>query len=139
MRPSRPPGRVAGPPTLRFGGIDTPVGPVHVALSPQGECRVSFRARSPRTFLQDLERRFSLPVRAGGQRVAGVLRQLGEYFQGKRKRFTCPLDLSGLTPFEREVLRSAGRVPFGRLISYGDLFGKEGGPNPVRPSASRGT
>jgi methylated-DNA-[protein]-cysteine S-methyltransferase len=46
--------------------------------------------------------------------------ELKEYFSGKRKVFSVPYKLSG-TIFQNEVYRSLIKIPYGNIISYGDL------------------
>jgi methylated-DNA-[protein]-cysteine S-methyltransferase len=65
-----------------------------------------------------------------------VLRQarqeLEEYFAGRRRSFTVPLDLTGLPPFTRKVLVILGRVPCGRTLTYGELAARAGAPRAAR-------
>lgn len=120
------------PPSIRFGGIDTPMGKVQVAVSPRGVCRVSFRSRTEIGFLRDLAGRGIGPVEPGGEEVRAVLAQIREYFRGERKRFTCRIDLAGRTDFEKAVLSCTRKVGFGRLVSYGDLAGRIDRPRAMR-------
>jgi len=57
--------------------------------------------------------------------------QLREYFAGARTRFDIPLAPAG-TPFQREVWRAIGEVPFGETITYAELARRCD-----RPSAAR--
>ena len=45
-------------------------------------------------------------------------RELAEYFNGIRKTFTLPLDLSGGTPFMQAVWRYLADIPYGTLVTY---------------------
>jgi methylated-DNA-[protein]-cysteine S-methyltransferase len=47
-------------------------------------------------------------------------RQLGEYFQGTRRKFEIPLNLNG-TAFQKKVWSALRKVPFGRTLSYGGI------------------
>lgn len=53
-------------------------------------------------------------------RLRETVRQLGEYFQGKRKVFSVPVDLRG-TEFQKKVWKALAGVPFGKTESYGDI------------------
>jgi O-6-methylguanine DNA methyltransferase len=64
--------------------------------------------------------------------AARAEREIREYLAGRRRRFTVPLDLSGLSPFHRRVLRAALRIPYGRTVTYSDLARRVG-----RPAAAR--
>lgn len=47
-------------------------------------------------------------------------RELDEYFKGKRKKFTVPLDPKG-TPFQKKVWRALLDIPYGKTITYKEL------------------
>jgi O-6-methylguanine DNA methyltransferase len=65
---------------------------------------------------------------------------LARYFAGEEVAF--PLDLErfcaahGFTSFTRDVLRALARVPYGRVVSYGDLAAAAGHPNAYRAAGS---
>jgi methylated-DNA-[protein]-cysteine S-methyltransferase len=65
------------------------------------------------------------------RRLAGVVRQLDEYFAGARTRFELQLAPRG-TAFQRAVWAQLLRIPFGETWSYGQLARAVG-----KPSASR--
>ncbi|MGD9176075.1 MAG: methylated-DNA--[protein]-cysteine S-methyltransferase [Desulfobacterales bacterium] len=48
------------------------------------------------------------------------LRQLEEYFKGRRQKFDVPLLLEG-TDFQKAVWRQLQKIPFGQTTSYGDV------------------
>jgi methylated-DNA-[protein]-cysteine S-methyltransferase len=58
-------------------------------------------------------------------------RQLAEYFDGRRKEFTLPLDVSG-TPFQRAVWNALSTIPFGETRSYAGIASQIGNPKAVR-------
>ena len=58
-------------------------------------------------------------------------RQLAQYFAGERKAFDLPLTLHG-TAFEMAVWQQLRDIPFGKIMSYGELAERLG-----KPSASR--
>jgi O-6-methylguanine DNA methyltransferase len=98
---------------------DTPVGPLLLAASERGLCAVSFRS-SLDDFLRRLERRGFRPEH-GPKRVREAVKQLREYFAGQRRRFDMTVDLAGQTPFQRQVLEAAARVPAGAVASYSEI------------------
>jgi len=62
-----------------------------------------------------------------------LARQLGEYFEGRRRVFDLPLVLAG-TPFQERVWRQLLAIPFGETISYDELSRRvdcEGGQRAV--------
>jgi methylated-DNA-[protein]-cysteine S-methyltransferase len=50
-----------------------------------------------------------------------VQAQLLEYFAGERRDFDLPLDPPGGTPFQRAIWEALREIPYGQVISYGDL------------------
>lgn len=57
--------------------------------------------------------------------------QICEYFDGKRKEFTLPLEPAG-TPFMRAVWQELLAIPFGHLKTYGDIAKALGNPGSAR-------
>ena len=110
--------------------VEGPFGPLLLARTPRGLCRVSFR-RSEQSFVRELEQRELLPEFAPAK-LARETRQLERYFAGRLQRFDLPLDLSLTTPFQRDVLEAAARVPFGHLASYSDIAQRIGRPRARR-------
>lgn len=50
--------------------------------------------------------------------------ELEQFLLGKRQDIKLPLDLSGLTPFQTQVLKVMKKIPFGKTTSYGDIAKK---------------
>lgn len=58
-------------------------------------------------------------------------RQLAEYFEGTRRAFDLPVMPDG-TDFQKRVWSELMKIPFGQMISYGDLARALGKPSAVR-------
>jgi len=67
--------------------------------------------------------------------LAETVRQLREYFAGKRTDFDLPLALEG-TAFQRKVWRKLQEIPYGETISYGELAKRVGNPKASRAVGS---
>jgi len=63
--------------------------------------------------------------------LARARRELGEYFEGRRRRFDLALDPRG-TPFQRAVWQALLQVPFGATSTYGAIARAVGRPSAVR-------
>ena len=63
--------------------------------------------------------------------IAECLRQLDEYFKGRRKKFNIPLLLEG-TDFQKAVWRQLQKIPFAQTASYGDVARAVGSPRAFR-------
>lgn len=116
-------------PLVEWSEMDSPLGPLYLARSEAGLCRLaigvtedSFRAR--------------LPARAKSSRNPDALREAQEqliaYFDGCQVRFCLPVDLGEMTCFQQGVLRRACAIPAGELRSYGDIARDMGSPRASR-------
>lgn len=68
----------------------------------------------------------------GGHALTKAKREILEYFDGHRKKFEMPLDLSWATPFQQKVYRTMLAIPFGRVQTYRWLAEKSGKPKGLR-------
>lgn len=64
-------------------------------------------------------------------RFEEVVRQLDEYFAGRRRSFDLPLHLTG-TDFQVQVLEELRRIPYGETTSYGAIAKRIGRPGAMR-------
>ena len=58
--------------------------------------------------------------------------ELGQYFRRRRRQFTVPLDISALPAFTRRVLAACAAIPWGTVLSYGQLAAQVGSPHAAR-------
>ncbi len=47
--------------------------------------------------------------------------ELEEYFRGERTKFSCEVDLSGMSDFTRKVLEETKKIEYGTVITYSEL------------------
>lgn len=64
-----------------------------------------------------------------------TVRQLDEYFAGKRRDFTIPLLFVG-TDFQKKVWNKLLEIPYGKTVSYGELARMIDMPKAVRAVAN---
>ena len=64
-------------------------------------------------------------------RLDAVRRQLGEYFDGHRRRFDLPLRPKG-TAFQSRVWQALMSIPYGELLSYRGIAERIGKPAATR-------
>jgi len=104
---------------LAWATLGTPVGPLSVGCGPAGVSQVRFGA-PPRAA--------SAAGAAPGaaRELSGTaLAQLAEYFAGQRRRFDVPVDWSGMSRLQRQVLGVLfDTVGYGETVSYGTLAGQ---------------
>jgi methylated-DNA-[protein]-cysteine S-methyltransferase len=111
---------------VRYDVADSPVGPLFLAATERGLCRISYRVEDQE---EELARTFG--ARVLRMPLDAVRRELDEYFQGRRREFDVPLDLR-VAPFHEAVLHELARVPYGRTATYGALAARVGRPRAAR-------
>jgi methylated-DNA-[protein]-cysteine S-methyltransferase len=117
-------------PAIGWGAIDSPLGAVFVAATERGVCAVDL-GRDEGEFLQRLGPLARLEKDSPA--VKRALEQLRAYFSGERFDFDLPVDLSGLTAFQRAVLDAARRIAPGQVRTYHQLAKQMGRPKSSRP------
>jgi methylated-DNA-[protein]-cysteine S-methyltransferase len=110
---------------------DTPVGPLLVAVSELGLCRISYDSEPDRQ-VEELARTFGSRILRASRPLDPVKRELDEYFEGRRHEFDLPIDLRGRSDFSRLVLEQLARVPYGEVTTYGSLAARSGRPKAAR-------
>jgi len=100
--------------TLSCYHTESPVGPLFLAMSAKGLVRLEFEARVMKIDSGATQ------LRESREALAPFLRELGEYFAGKRQEFTVPLDLRG-TDFQLKCWRALLAIPYGETRSYADI------------------
>jgi methylated-DNA-[protein]-cysteine S-methyltransferase len=111
--------------------VDSPIGTLLVAATPHGVCRISYDP-DPEHELERLSRAFGLRVLRAAPSIEPVRRQLDEYFDGSRRTFDVALDVHLLADFNRRVLRELARVPYGEVVTYGELAVRAARPRAAR-------
>ena len=67
--------------------------------------------------------------------IAKTINELEEYFKGLRTRFDIPVKLNG-TEFQKMVWQEMMNIPYGSVLSYGELARKVNNPKAVRAIGS---
>jgi methylated-DNA-[protein]-cysteine S-methyltransferase len=111
--------------------VDSPIGPLFVAASQQGLCRISYDSE-PERELDRLSRDFGVRVLRSAKPIDAARRELDEYFEGERRTFDLPVDVRLLADFNRRVLRELARVPYGEVVTYGELAMRAARPRAAR-------
>jgi methylated-DNA-[protein]-cysteine S-methyltransferase len=109
--------------------VESPVGDLLVAVTPQGLVRLAF---DPVHVLDDLAARISPRVVEAPARLDPVRCELDEYFEGRRREFDIAVDLSLASGFRRDVLEATARIPAGQVTTYGALAAQVGKPRAAR-------
>lgn len=116
-----------------YTDLPSPLGEMIAGTTDSGLCFLEWHDRGgvPR-ILKRVEKRYRLPLEAGGHEYLDLLEQeLESYFNGTLQQFSLPLNIKG-TAFERATWEQLLKIPFGEKRTYGDLAAKLD-----RPGASR--
>ncbi|MGE5123677.1 MAG: methylated-DNA--[protein]-cysteine S-methyltransferase [Acidobacteriaceae bacterium] len=109
----------------------SPIGPMWVAVSILGLVAVDWDIPQA-NFVELLHRRFHAQVVYDGSPTHEPLRQISEYLAGKRKQFSSPIDLSGMSSFQVEVLKHTFIIPYGQTRTYKEIAIQVGNPRLAR-------
>ena len=122
------------PARLSYRSMPSPLGELFLACTGEGLCRVSWFT-SETAFVMEIEEQWQLTAirETPGEGVLGeAARQLAQYFEGQRQTFALHLDLTRTRPFQREVLLKLLKVPYGEVVTYGELAALCGRPRADR-------
>ncbi len=99
--------------------IDTPIGSMLAITSELGLALLEFGdSRWIEKHLQVVQKCYGAPIFSDGHAIlAQTQRELTEYFAGRRRRFTIPLDLRGTT-FQIKVWQVLQGIPYGETLTY---------------------
>jgi methylated-DNA-[protein]-cysteine S-methyltransferase len=117
---------------VAYRTLDTPVGPLLLAATGRGLIRVAYQSEDHDQVLAGLASRVSPRVLHAPRRLDPAARQLGEYFEGHRRAFDLPLDLSLSTGFRKIVLSCLPEIAYGATASYAAVAAAAGSPRAVR-------
>ena len=104
----------------KFTVIPVPDGSVGVVATQRGVCNVVLMGRDSKKATKALAAEFPDAEYEPGL-LPAFQKQLSEYFAGRLKKFDVKLDLSALTPFQRQVLGRCARIDYGQTKTYGQL------------------
>lgn len=101
------------------------LGPLHLVASESGLRGIYWKSQNIQT-LESLD-----PQENAAKILAQTVKQLNEYFEGKRKSFDLPLEPEG-TDFQKQVWQQLLQIPYGQTVSYKEIAMKIQNRNAVR-------
>ena len=104
--------------TVGYDRLDSPVGPLWVAIGPKGVTTIHYGDEPSDNELRRLVRVYGPGIVPDHRRSSALARELDQYFSGKRRAFDIDVDLSGLTPFQTKILVATAKIPFGAVSTY---------------------
>jgi len=117
--------------TIRWAVVESSLGPMLVAATDKGVCRLSFgRGR------EELERLFpSAELVEGGSEFAALLQRVVAAIDDPSSGRDIPVDVRG-TAFQERVWRELRKIPPGETRSYAEIAAAVGKPRAVRAAGS---
>jgi methylated-DNA-[protein]-cysteine S-methyltransferase len=123
--------------TLHCTTMQSAIGPLFLAASAEGLVALEFDARLPgqqsiRPNPRHLrEERKGFEFEDSPRLLQPYVSELEEYFAGKRREFTFPLDLRG-TDFQQACWQALLAIPYGETRTYADIARAVGKPTAFR-------
>ncbi len=122
---------------VAYRTVDSPVGTLLLAATDLGLVRVAYALEDHDAVLQNLAQRLSPRILLAPARLDAVVRELDEYFAGRRRQgFELALDWRLATGFRRTVLHHLAETGYGHTASYAALAKRAGNPKAVRAAAT---
>jgi len=117
---------------VAYRTVDSPVGSLLLAATPRGLVRVAYDVEDHDRVLDALAGKISPRVLRAPRRLDAAARELEEYFDGQRRGFDLPLDLSLSKGFRLLVQQHLPSIGYGQTRSYGQVAELVGNPKAVR-------
>jgi methylated-DNA-[protein]-cysteine S-methyltransferase len=123
---------------VAYATLDSPVGKLLVATTPQGLVRIAYLDDSEieELVLEDLAARVSPRVLGSARKVDEPRRELDQYFAGKRRQFELRVDWRLTHGFGRRVLRATALIPYGSVSTYKLIAAEAGSPRGYRAAGN---
>lgn len=108
--------------TLYYSRLPSPAGPLLIAVSEKGLVFLEFDGGklAPKYLWTE-----------SAEKTQAVRDHMQEYFDGKRREFSFPLDMRG-TPFQLKCWEALLRIPYGETRTYADIARAVGSPQGFR-------
>lgn len=121
---------------VAYRTIDSPLGTLLLAATPEGLVRVAFEREGHDAVLARLAGDVSPRVLRWPGRLDEAARQLEDYFAGRRRTFDLALDLRLSRGFRRCVLDQLRTVPYGATATYMAIAARVDSPRAARAVGS---
>jgi len=117
--------------TVAFGSVPTELGDVLAAVTTDGLVATAF-SDSPH-IRAAIAARLRLAETESSDRTTAILGQLSKYFDGELREFDVEVDWQLMSEAQRRVLSTLySTVPYGKVVTYGELAARSGSGIPPR-------
>lgn len=127
--------------TIFYSKICSPLGAIYIAFTEKGISRIELCSDSEGVFLKNLKNNYHRTIIRNDRGMTLFRKKLRAYFKcpsdgGKRGKnsfsFVFPIDILEGTPFEKKVWDKIKKIPFGSVMTYGEMALKIGNPKASR-------
>lgn len=123
------------PLTIYLGELNnTPLGDLRIAVCARGLVAVEWAHSQP-----ELDRyllRLEQTVELNQKMIQPYAKEISEYLNGKRRKFTFSIDWSAFKTFNLKTLKAVYKIPYGKTRTYEDIAMQIGHPNAYRAVGS---
>jgi len=122
---------------VAYARLDSPVGTLVLASTPQGLARLAYvDAGQEDAVMQEIAGRLSPRMLSAPRRLDEPRRELDQYFAGRRRAFDLTLDLRLLSDFTRRILAATAEIPYGEVSTYQQVASAAGSPRGSRAAGN---
>ncbi len=98
--------------------FESPIGVIYIASTDKGLCKIALPKDGKSSFFSWIKDNFAPEgIVDDRKKNSNAIRQLNEYFIGKRTKFDLDIDLIG-TNFQQRVWTEITRTPYGNVVTY---------------------
>lgn len=117
---------------INYLNLKTRVGDMWLGSTPRGLFWVQFGPVDGEALASFFKERKDVTFTKGGDTVEQAGRELLRYLEGRQRKFSVKLDLTGFTPFSKRVWRATRKIPYGQVRTYAWIAERIGEPNAAR-------
>ncbi|MFL2767451.1 MAG: methylated-DNA--[protein]-cysteine S-methyltransferase [Dehalococcoidia bacterium] len=107
--------------------IDSPIGPLHLAATNDALLAIHHNLKR----MEDWNKNTIAFKNDKNIIIEKTINELSEYFDGKRKKFNIPIQLSG-TQFQLKAWDALNKIPYAKTVSYSEQAKISGNPKATR-------
>jgi methylated-DNA-[protein]-cysteine S-methyltransferase len=122
---------------VAYARLDSPVGTLVLASTPQGLARLAYVDEGQEdAVMQEIAARLSPRMLSAPRQLDRPRRELDDYFAGRRRAFDLTLDLRLLSDFTRRILAATAEIPYGAVSTYKEVAAAAGSPRGSRAAGN---
>ena len=121
---------------IYFTEAKTEFDKMFLAATTKGLVKISFGEESRHNFFGWLEEHFANYIyEKNDAKMSRYVKEIKRYLEGKTRELKFPVELV-VKGFQKKVLMALREVPYGTVVTYGELAGMAGNPRASRAAGS---